>query len=182
MWYCNCLPFHKQSHSAPTKHQQLSLEQHRSSPNCIIYCDNGLKCLPSGFSKCQSLVTYLFNRNGTENRATNIAVFRHFTTSVHFMYSAADSIVIVQCWWQYSLCTVLLTVQFMYSAADSTVHVQCCWQYSLCKVLQTIKIIYSAADSIVYVQCCWQYSLCTVLLTVQFMYSAASSHWPYTYK
>ena len=95
------------------------------------------------------------------------------------MYSAADSTVYVQWCWQYSLCTVLLTVQFMYSAADSTV-------------------LYSAADSTVYVWWCWQYRLCTVLLTVQFMYSAADStagctegevcngnasiHWPYTYK
>ena len=34
---------------------------------------------------------YLFNRNVTEHRATNIAVFKHSTPTVQFMYSAADS-------------------------------------------------------------------------------------------
>jgi len=31
------------------------------------------------------------NGNVTEHRATSIAVFKHFRTTVQFMYSAADS-------------------------------------------------------------------------------------------
>jgi len=33
----------------------------------------------------------LFHRNGTEHRARSSAVFKHFRSTVQFMYNAADS-------------------------------------------------------------------------------------------
>jgi len=40
---------------------------------------------------------YLFNSNVSEHRATRLAVFKNFTPTLQFMYSAADSTVYVQC-------------------------------------------------------------------------------------
>jgi hypothetical protein len=50
-----------------------------------------MQCLPSALCKCPRLGMCLFHRNVTEHRATSSAVFKHFRSTVQFMYSAADS-------------------------------------------------------------------------------------------
>jgi len=50
-----------------------------------------MKCLPFALYKCPRLWVCLFQRKGTEHRATSSAVFKHFRSTVQFMYRAADS-------------------------------------------------------------------------------------------
>jgi len=50
-----------------------------------------MKSLPSGLNKCPRSLMCIINWNIIEHCATGFAVFKHFRSTVQFMYSAADS-------------------------------------------------------------------------------------------